>query len=115
MKKFAIPAGVVLSVAAHLAFGWMASMVGPVAAGLMMNKRAAITGSVVQIVSWAALIAWNVAVAPKESLNLMETLSGLLGGMPAVVVPVLTLALAGLTGFAGGWLGGSIRKNNHKN
>ena len=64
------------------------------------------------MLAWGTLMAWNVAVAPQESLNMMETLGSLLGGMPAFVTPLLTLLMAALTGLAAGWLGGSLKRRN---
>lgn len=114
-SRLSLLVGVLISLAAHLTLGWMASVAGPLVAGFLAGKRSAWTGCVTQTVAWAALMTWNVAVAPQESLNMMETLAGLLGGMPAIVTPLLTLLIAALTGLAAGWLGGSFRNKERKN
>ena len=114
-SRLSVLVGVVVSLAAHLSLGWMASTAGPFVAGMLAGKRSAWVGCMAQTLAWAGLIGWNIAAAPQESLNMMETLAGLLGGMPAIVTPLLTLLIAALTGFAAGWLGGSIRKKERKN
>ena len=109
MRVLAIGAGVIVAVAAHLFLGWAWSVAGAILAGFMVGKGGWWSGVVVMLVSWGAMLAWNLAVAPAESLNMMETLGGLLGGMPPFVTPLLTMAVAALLGVAGGWLGSSLR------
>lgn len=115
MKRLSLPVGVIVSVGMHLAFGWMYSVVGPIVAGYLSGRRSVRTGMAVQVLAWGLLVGWNVAVAPQESLNFMETLAGLLGGMPAFVTPLLVVVMAALSGAAAGWLGGSLRKREHNN
>jgi hypothetical protein len=115
MKRLSLPIGVILSVGMHLAFGWMYSVRGPVAAGYLAGRRSIRMGMLAQVLAWGLLVGWNIAVAPQESLNFMETLAGLLGGMPAFVTPLLVLVVAALCGAAAGWLGGSLRKKESSN
>lgn len=115
MKRLSLPIGVILSVGMHVAFGWMYSVAGPIVAGYLAGRRSVLTGLACQFLAWGLLVGWNVAIAPQESLNLMETLAGLLGGMPAFITPLLVLAMASLSGAAAGWLGGSLRKREHNN
>lgn len=115
MKRLSLPVGVILSIGMHVAFGWMFSVAGPIVAGYLAGRRSVRMGMAAQVLAWGLLMGWNVAVAPQESLNFMETLAGLLGGMPAFVTPLLVLAMAALSGAAAGWLGGSLRKKEHSN
>lgn len=109
MRSLAVGAGVIVAVAAHLFLGWVWSVTGAILAGFLVSRRGWWAGTAVMLVSWGGMVAWNLAVAPAESLNMMETLGGLLGGMPPFVAPLLTVAIAALLGMAGGWLGSSLK------
>ena len=109
LQRFTLLVGLLVALAAHLLMGWAWSVLGPLSAGFLSMKRGAWNGLVVLVLAWGGIMAWNVAAASQESLNMMETLGGLLGGMPALVVPVATLLIAARLGAVAGWLGHSLK------
>ena len=78
-------------------------------AGFLAKKRSSFGGAISLTVAWALLIGWNMAVAPAENLNMMETMGNMLGGLPGIVIPAVTLLIAFLLGWAAGWLGGALK------
>lgn len=109
MRSIAIGIGVAIALVLHVWLGWIWSIAGSLFAGFMVKKANGLAGAVVLLVSWALLIGWNLAVAPSESVNMMETMGDLLGGMPGFVIPVATLLMAALLGFFSGRLGGALK------
>lgn len=108
-NRIAVAVGVIVALALHVMLGWMWSVAGSLVAGFMVSKRSAWSGALTLIVSWALLIGWNMAVAPAENLNMMETMAELLGGMPGFVIPFATLLIAAVLGLAAGALGGALK------
>lgn len=110
MKSISVGIGILIALATHVFAGWMWSVSGAMVAGFMVSRRPAWTGLLAMIASWGLLIAWNMAIAPTESFNMMETMGKLLGGMPGIVIPLATLVVAGLLGLLAGSLGGALKK-----
>ena len=93
----------------HVWLGWVWSIVGPVLGGFLLGKGGGRFGALVLSASWGILMMWSYVVAGKESLNMMETMGTLLGGMPAAVIPLGVLLMAAVLGMASGALGGALR------
>lgn len=109
MNRFSLIIGIAVALILHVAFGWMWGVAGSAVAGFLASKRPALNGALSLVSAWVLLIGWNLAVAPAENLNMMETMGNLLGGMPGFVIPVVTLLIAALLGFVSGSLGGAIK------
>lgn len=109
MRSIAIGIGLVIALAAHLALGWMWSVLGALVSGFLVKKGGIFAGAASLTLAWGALIAWNLAVAPLESFNMMETMGNLLGGMPGVVIALATLLIAAILGLLAGWLGSALK------
>jgi len=67
------------------------------------------TGGLGVGMSWAGLIVYNFAVAMEPMQRMIETVGGILGGMPGPVTVLITLCIAFLLGTVGGGLGTQIR------
>ncbi len=109
MSKTAVPVGVLLALALHLILGWELGVVGAIYAGWAGKGNGFRTGALVLGIVWAALIAYNFAVAPSESMNMAEVMAGLLGSLPAFVTVLLTLLISVVVGGVGGMIGSSFR------
>lgn len=109
MSRSSIALGMVIALTLHVLFGWIWAIAGSLVAGFLASSRPALRGAAALAGSWALLIGWNMAVAPAENLNMMETMGSLLGGMSGFVIPLSTLLIASLLGAVAGLLGGAIR------
>ena len=99
-----------LSVVAHLLFGWIASLTGSLLAGWWHLKKGWLAGSTVLSLSWSVLLAWTFIVAGHESLEWARILSGLLGNMPTFVGVALSILIASILGGCSGFVGQSIAR-----
>ena len=109
MKRLSLVVGLVVALTLHIFFGWMWGLAGSLVAGFLANKKPAVNGALTLMGAWGILIGWNMAVAPAENLNMMDTMGNLLGEMPGFVIPLSTLLIAGLLGLVAGALGASLK------
>ena len=93
----------------HVWLGWIWSIAGPVLGGFLIGKGGGRYGAIILVASWGLLMMWSYVVAGKESLNMMETMGTLLGGMPAAVIPLGVFLMAAILGMASGALGSALK------
>jgi hypothetical protein len=109
MKRLSLIVGLAVALVLHILFGWMWGVAGSLVSGFISDKRPGTNGALTLMGAWGVLIGWNMAIAPAENMNMMDTMANLLGGMPGFVIPVATLLVADLLGLVAGSLGASIK------
>lgn len=100
--------GTLLCLALHIAFGWAFAVIGAIIGGYLYKKGGWKIGIGAMFLSWGGLLLWNYVVAPQQTATLFQTMSALLGNLPAFAFPTLTLVLAIGLGGLGGLLGTQI-------
>lgn len=100
--------GTVTALAFHLMFGWAWSVAGGVVAGVLGRKRGWLAGGIAVGLSWVLFVAHAFIVASAPTLRLLHIIGGLFGGIPSMLVPVITVLPGLLLGIAGGALGSSV-------
>lgn len=100
--------GTVTALAFHLMFGWAWSVAGGVVAGVLGRKRGWLAGGVAVGLSWVLFVVHAFIVASAPTLRLLDIIGGLFGGIPSILIPVITVLPGVLLGIAGGALGSSI-------
>lgn len=93
----------------HVWLGWVWSIAGPILGGFLLGKGGGRYGAMILAATWGMLMMWNFLIAREESLNMMETMGALLGGMPAAAVPMGVLLLSALLGMSSGALGSALK------
>ncbi len=101
----------VLALALHLTLGWAWTPLAALAGGAWSRRAGggALTGALGVGLAWAALVAYNAAVAYAPTALLAHTVGGLLGvpgGATFALTALLGATLGALAGLAGGLLTG---------
>ena len=99
--------GTVTALAFHLMFGWAWSVAGGIVAGVLGRKRGWLAGGVAVGLSWGVFLVHAFIVASAPTQRLLDIIGGLFGGIPSILVPVITVLPGVLLGIAGGALGSS--------
>jgi len=107
-----ILSGAVVAAGLHVGVGWVFSFAGAVLAGGLATDRGWLAGLGAMVLSWGALMTWSISSASAESAIMMETVAGLMGGMPAFITPVATLIIAALPGAVLGSFGAGLRSHS---
>lgn len=63
-------------------------------------------------VAWGVLIVVNLIQAPTATQKYFEFAGSILGGLPSIVLPIATLAVAALLGAFAGFVGSSLAQMN---
>ncbi len=94
----------------HVAVGWAWTIVAAAGAGFWQGRRGWLAGAASVGLSFAALMAYSfvVAAAPVERMGMV--MGGILGGLPAAAVYLITGLVGLLLGTAGGGLGSGVRR-----
>ncbi len=100
--------GTVTALAFHLMFGWAWSVAGGVVAGVIGCKRGWLAGGIAVGLSWCLFVVHAFIVASAPTLRLLDIIGGLFGGIPSILIPVISVLPGVLLGIAGGALGSSI-------
>ena len=99
--------GTVTALAFHLMFGWAWSVAGGIVAGVLGRKRGWLAGGIAVGLSWGVFLVHAFIVASAPTQRLLDIIGGLFGGIPSILVPVITVLPGVLLGIAGGALGSS--------
>lgn len=99
-----------LSLLVHLTLGWQVTLMAGVVAGLWRVRRGWLIGAAGVGLAWAGLVGYNLAVAPEPTGELFRVMGGLLGPVPAPVIPLVTLALGLFLGAVGGGIGTQVAR-----
>ena len=113
LLSVAVAAG--LGLLAHRVLGWPWVLGAAVVAGLVAPSRAGLVGAaalaaVGVALSWGGLLFWNHARYDAPVLRMTEAMGTILGGLPPVAVPLLSLAVGVVLGVLGGVVGASLRR-----
>ncbi len=100
--------GTVTALAFHLMFGWAWSVAGGIVAGILGRRRGWLVGGIAVGLAWGLFLAHAFIVASAPTQRLLNIIGGLFGGIPSILVPVITVLPGVLLGIAGGALGSSI-------
>jgi hypothetical protein len=100
--------GTVTTLAFHLMFGWAWSVVGGIVAGVIGRKKGWVAGGIAVGLSWGLVVVHAFIVASAPTQRLLDIIGGLFGGIPSMLVPVITVLPGVLLGIAGGALGSAI-------
>lgn len=100
--------GLGIAIILHLFLGWAWSIGGGIAAGLYCRRRAWLAGGIAVGLGWALFVAHAFIVAPEPTIRLLTIMGAMFGGLPAALIPVVTVLVGGLLGVAGGALGASM-------
>ena len=100
--------GTVTALSFHLMFGWAWSVAGGIVAGVLGRKRGWFAGGIAVGLSWALFVVHAFIVASAPTQRLLDIIGGLFGGIPSMLVPVITVLPGLLLGIAGGALGSSV-------
>jgi len=106
--QFRVWVGFAMSMLFHFIFGWAWSIVGGVTVGLIQIKHAWLAGGIGTGLSWASFVIHAFIVAPDPTQRLMTIMGGLFGGIPDVLIPLITVFVGVLLGAAGGALGAAL-------
>ena len=98
-----------LALLLHIFLGWAWTPIAGLVAGLWKGIGGWWTGGVAVGSSWLAIVGYTLFVAPDASMRLADILASMLGGVPAFLVFVATVALGVVSGTAAGGLGTGIR------
>lgn len=112
--KQAYVLGLVLALVLHVTLGWMVSVVGAVAAGLVAPRLGALVGATSLVGAWGVLVIFSFVSAPAEMSEMTRVVAAMLGNLPAPVTVGATLFMAAVLGLTGGWLGSAVRRMNRK-
>ena len=99
-----------LALALHLVLGWAWTLGAGVAAGLWAGQRGWLIGAAGVALEWAALVVYNVVVAPEAITRMARTMGEVMGNLPGFVTVLATVLIGALLGALGGYLGGQIRR-----
>ena len=99
----------VLSLALHLALGWAWTLLAGLAGGAWAARRGWLVAAAGVATAWAALVAYNFAVAPDATVRMVHTTGGLLGNLPGAAVVGATVLIGAALGALGGVLGQQVR------
>ncbi len=100
---------VALTLLIHVLAGWTWSVAGGVIAGWLWSAGGWWRGAIVVGGAWLALVAYSILIATGPSLRLHAILSGIAGGIPSWMIPVLIVMVGATLGVAGGLVGSSAR------
>ena len=102
-----VAVGLVLTLALHVLLGWQASLLGGLIAGFW--ARSTVAGTVALGGSWLVLILYNYVADAATFSEMTRVVGALLGGLPALALPLLSVSLALLLGTLAGFLGKGLR------
>ena len=98
-----------LSLALHLTLGWTWTLLAGIGGGVWVARRGWLVGLLGVALGWLALVAYSYAVAGAATQVMTNTVGGMLGNMPGLVVVAATVLIGGLIGVLGGAVGMSLR------
>lgn len=99
----------VVSVLFHLLLGWQWTIVAGVFGGLLSDRRGWLLGGLGVGLSWLGLVIYNFAMALEPMQRMIDTMGGILGGLPGFVIVALTILIGLLLGLVGGGIGTQVR------
>ena len=102
-------ATILLALVVHLALGWAWTLAAGIAGGAWARQRGWLVGLVGVAAAWAALVAYNFAIAPDATVRMARTVGGLLGNLPGFVTVLATVFVGALIGAVGGFVGQQLR------
>ena len=102
-------ATILLALAVHLTLGWAWTLAAGIAGGAWARQRGWLVGLVGVAAAWAALVAYNFAIAPDATVRMARTVGGLLGNLPGFVTVLATVLVGALIGAVGGFVGQQLR------
>lgn len=94
----------VVSVLAHILFGWVWSVFGAILGGWFALKRGWLIGGVGLSLAWALIVLYDLLSAPSQVAEMAHVVGSLLGNLPGFA----TYAATVLIGFVFGLLGGAV-------
>lgn len=100
---------VALVLGLHALAGWPFAAVAAFLGGVWQKKNGGRMGALAVMIAWAGFMAWTYWVNPNASSRMFETMSAILGNLPAFAYPILTLVFGGLLGLFAGGLGTQAR------
>jgi len=103
-------ATILLALAVHLTLGWAWTLAAGIAGGAWARQRGWLVGLVGVAAAWAALVAYNFAIAPDATVRMARTVGGLIGNLPGVAVVGATVLIGAVLGALGGVLGQQARR-----
>ena len=116
MLSVAVAAG--LGLLAHRLLGWPWVLGAAAVAGFVAPRQGGLLGAatlaaVGVALSWAGQLFWNHARFDAPVLRMTEAMGTVMGGLPPVAFPLLSLAVGVVLGILGGVIGASLRRTVH--
>ncbi len=94
----------------HVALGWAWAIAAPLLLGALWPDGASWRGALGMALSWGLLMAFYALSSGVYFERAAATISALIGGLPAPVAPLLSIAFAALIGLCAATLGASARR-----
>lgn len=104
-----------LALVLHLIFGWMLVVLAAAAGGWYVKKRGWLVGGVGVLLAWLILVGYNFAVAPAQVSEMSRVMAEIVGRLPLVSTPLITIFIGFVLGVVGGSLGSSLSELSRQN
>ena len=100
----------ILAMVLHILFGWAWTVVAAMAGGIWTAqvRRCMLIGAAGVGLEWAGWVVFSFITAAPATQTMLDTLGGLMGNSPPVVVVGATVCIGVLLGALGGLVGGTI-------